>query len=835
MSNHAGISQASRGRSAFATSSSDFALPFGASRSAARDLSPSTSSNTDANSSAGNAALFRSSASCSSMPISIPSSPSLPFIHSADAHQVHILGSSPSKLVTSATGLGIGNLPSRSARDHANSLSNHFSAQPHSPPLSLAGQGWPPPALTALPTAGSSSSSSPSSSSVTTPAALLRRSQAINSPGFAIASPARFRRASMLGREITPFHLDHDDHYDQQDTSHNIPSVQQDSKSLNTRLNQDPDDGDDEMMQVEDDDAMASRAPSPSVMGPPLSFFSTPSTPPPAASSASSHLPSTRPSLASSALARASASDSGQDSSSSTGGAGLPRAIPPSPSTGPSIGSPLGHTANRSRSSSLLSSNVVRKAVTRRGNLLPKDRSIARVAASLQDECKPEDSEIASEAKLQKRLGGEATLPRTPRFGPSGTTGGGSSSSSISINHGAMRASRSPFFGATATLGTGFSRRKYMWDDDVDDIQGVFTADGLDDGETSDTSSEQEEMMMYYSRTDSLSDEEDHMRSRGVHSSNAMPDAASSSSTAGLANPAAANDASGQVNGVSGNAAANSTTLSTSFGSASATATPGGAGSLPRRKNNALWMGFRDKANAHKWSPSASTGSSGGASSGVFAGERATWRRAGAASGMDLDTSPRVLGAAGSGARLSKRKTTGDDRYEPYKRRAVSPMNLGSSLGTTPTNASFAAAVAAAASSNANAACNNGGGGSNSPLLMPISSPGGGVLYRGVYHHHYTTYASRYSTSPTISRPCTPVNSASTGAGAATIAMTSAIVAMGSFSPAASGSGPGYGSGALGLSISANNPQSMETKMQLEQQEENEALMDEKVGMLGLS
>lgn len=375
-----------------------------------------------------------------------------------------------------------------------------------------------------------------------------------------------------------------------------------------------------------------------------------------------------------------------------------------------------------------------------------------------------------------------------------------------------------------------------MWDDDVDDIRGVFTADGLDDGDSSALSSEEEEMMMYYSRTDSLSDEEDELRSRAGLDSSVMQDESSS------AMATAVNDGSSS-NGIAGSNAA----LSSSFGASSATtsnaaaAGSGTVGSLPKRKNNSLWMGFRDKGNAHKWSPSGGSGSGGGGASvhaaggggasGVFSGERAAWRRAGGASasamGMDVDTSPRVLGAAGAGSRLSKRKTMGDDRYEPYKRRAVSPMNLGSSLGTTPTNASFAAAAAA---NTPNAATQGiGANNPNSPLMMPISSPSGGILYRGIHHHHHfnAAYASRYSTSPTISRPCTPVNSTSATTGPA---------GMGSFSPAATGSGPGYGSGALGLSISANNnPQSLESRVQMEQLQENEALMDQRVGMLGLS
>uniref|UniRef100_V5ECF3 Uncharacterized protein n=2 Tax=Kalmanozyma brasiliensis (strain GHG001) TaxID=1365824 RepID=V5ECF3_KALBG len=433
---------------------------------------------------------------------------------------------------------------------------------------------------------------------------------------------------------------------------------------------------------------------------------------------------------------------------------------------------------------------------------------MARVAASLQDESKPEDSEIASEAKLQKRLGGDAILPRTPRFGPSAGGSSHSVGTAGSSNHGSMRMSKSPFFGATSGPNAGSSRRKYMWDDDVDDIRGVFVADGLDDGESSDISSEEEEMMMYYSRNGSLSDEENEMRSRGFEASSIMQDVVPSSGIS--ADTAGVNDASN-----SGDGAGNSAALSTSIGSTSA-APSTGVGSLPKRKNNALWMGFRDKGNAHKWSPSAS-GSTSGAGNGVFTGERAAWRRAGGSSAMDLDTSPRVLGAAG-GARLSKRKTMGDDRYEPYKRRAVSPMNLGSSLGTTPANISLAAAAVAASQPGGGS-----GGGGGSPLLMPISSPSG-ILHPRI-HQHFSAYAARYSTSPTISRPITPVNANPGGP-----------PAMGAFSPAAgAGSGPGYGSGALGLSISANNTQSMESRMMEERQEENEALMDEKVGLMGLS
>lgn len=80
------------------------------------------------------------------------------------------------------------------------------------------------------------------------------------------------------------------------------------------------------------------------------------------------------------------------------------------------------------------STTAVRRAVQRRVNLLPRDRGVLRVAASLRDETRPAEGEIASEAKLQRRLGPESdsVAPTTPKllaqrsqspFGPS--SGGG--------------------------------------------------------------------------------------------------------------------------------------------------------------------------------------------------------------------------------------------------------------------------------------------------------------------------------------------------------------------------------------------------------------------------
>lgn len=76
------------------------------------------------------------------------------------------------------------------------------------------------------------------------------------------------------------------------------------------------------------------------------------------------------------------------------------------------------------------SSTAIRRAVQRRSNLMPKDRGVLRVAASLRDETRPGEGEIASEAKLQRRLGpdSDSVIPTTPKlmarrsqspFGPS--------------------------------------------------------------------------------------------------------------------------------------------------------------------------------------------------------------------------------------------------------------------------------------------------------------------------------------------------------------------------------------------------------------------------------
>ncbi|UZJ54283.1 hypothetical protein CBS101457_003603 [Exobasidium rhododendri] len=61
---------------------------------------------------------------------------------------------------------------------------------------------------------------------------------------------------------------------------------------------------------------------------------------------------------------------------------------------------------------------AARRGVQRRANHMPKDRGVLRVAATLRDETRPGDGEIASEAKLQRRLGPESDsqTPTTPKL-----------------------------------------------------------------------------------------------------------------------------------------------------------------------------------------------------------------------------------------------------------------------------------------------------------------------------------------------------------------------------------------------------------------------------------
>ncbi len=153
-------------------------------------------------------------------------------------------------------------------------------------------------------------------------------------------------------------------------------------------------------------------------------------------------------------------------------------------------------------------------------------------------------------------------------------------------------------------------------------------------------------------------------------------------------------------------------------------------------------MGFRDRGNAHKWSPSGSAAASGaaGGNGGVFAGERAAWRRgpggntsSGVGMGMDVDTSPRVLAQLApvpAYQRERRWETIGttlqtscsftdelglESRHYTYQRwlRRLRRRSCFSSRQWRYTQTSRP----------------------NSPLMMPISSPSGSVLYRAGFHH----------------------------------------------------------------------------------------------------
>lgn len=391
----------------------------------------------------------------------------------------------------------------------------------------------------------------------------------------------------MLGREITPFHLDEEDS--------TLAPVRGPTIRTEKQVGFDPpktpsdrrdEDGDEDMQMDEDE---------PGTMGPPLSV---PTTPP-------------------RSVTRFSSSDSGAENGGTSGGSrtgsGSPGIMPPSGSRSRSSSNVGGGRAGGNTPSS-----VVRRAVSRRANLLPKDRGVLRVAASLQDEKRPQDSEIASEAKLQKRMGGDPipAMPRTPRL--SGISSGrirspysgarGFAAAAAAANGGA------PFSGF-ATRGS----RRWTWawedeDEDTFDMDGLGTAD------------------------DDLSSSEDDM---GQATSEAAVGVGMESDDEVAMLDEAPNNGGGQDEGPS---------------------------SLPKNRRGSLWMGFREtKPYHHRASPGSD--------------RLMRARTPGHVLPLELETSPKMA-TGSTWTRSAKRKMmSGEDRYEPYatsvyKRRAVSPMTL---------------------------------------------------------------------------------------------------------------------------------------------------------------
>lgn len=84
----------------------------------------------------------------------------------------------------------------------------------------------------------------------------------------------------------------------------------------------------------------------------------------------------------------------------------------------PNTPPPGQHFSYPTDNTSYTSSPLNRKVLGRKASTAPRDRDVLRVAASLKDEARPSDSEIASEAKLQRKLGpeSESLAPSTPRL-----------------------------------------------------------------------------------------------------------------------------------------------------------------------------------------------------------------------------------------------------------------------------------------------------------------------------------------------------------------------------------------------------------------------------------
>ncbi|KAN0061173.1 hypothetical protein ACQY0O_006908 [Thecaphora frezii] len=631
------------------------------------------------------------------------------------------------------------------------------------------------------------------------------------SPNFgAQVGAARFRRSSMLGREITPFELDEDAQAASQAGSSggrltSMLAVEKQvgfepksssfkrGDSNGSRAASSPDKGaqpndntdeDDNDVDMDEDDAEPAQPPQ--------------------------GIPPTTPPTLSRSITRFSSSDSGQENSSSRNGSRSPGTA--QPSTSLSSHSRSGSTVARV---GMAGSLVTKRAVNRRANLAPKDRGVLRVAATLQDEKRPEDSEIASEAKLQKRLGGDPSMPRTPRIG---FLIGGKVKSPFQNFRGFAGCAAGGSRGF-ASVGRGSAR--WGWDDDDYDS---LDMDGIGNNDDDSYSSSEEEMtastQAYVKPAES--DDESAMRDE---------------------------DRSGGARAASGSEA-----------------TVEGPGSLPKNRKGSLWMGFRDsKPYQYRASPSAD--------------RLLRARTPGHSLPSELETSPKASMTAMSHSpnpwtRSSKRKTLGgEERYEPYansayKRRAVSPMTPlhTANHGVSSVSVTSPSLLAAQHFQLQQQQQGVGAMAMPTPISMPspthtFSTSASPAAPFGAYFSgsHYKpsqlgsgatmpggSNRSRAASPSILSRPATPVSRAVTasgilynytsamlnasagsgsgvGVGVATTSATQPLASpsilstslgsvaggngSGGYATASrnSGSGPGYGSGALGLSIGGNS------------------------------
>lgn len=466
-----------------------------------------------------------------------------------------------------------------------------------------------------------------------------------------------------------------------------------------------------------------------------------------------------------------------------------------------------------------------------------RDKSILRVAASLQDETHPFASEVASEARLsrERRL---ASSNSDHPFSSGGKVLGFVLPPSLSLGQ------RPPFGATPRSWGKGATRRTWeeQDDEDVDPLDTLRFGVDVDSDQSSDDIAE----AVWARRdaepeTDAMAMEMDMDLDIDLDGSGAGPSASTAVGGAAAATPAAPRPLARPTSAESiwtefRESRRASATLSTSLAlrEQNLSASPGTA--VAKRPFGPSSLGAVQDSEAggsespldpvpvQAQTPSTSRATtpvvpSAAPSPAAFPAAFPHWRL-----GAPSSVTP-SSGASGSRTRLGKRKV--EDRFEPYatsvyKRRAVSPMHplTLSSLGS-------------------------GGIGGPSPTGTPTHpTPGSGTLSAGLLHTRSSSWVptkKRANSRPRSSRSTSPatataaavltdtasaggaaINGASGASGARPTTPTSRVMVspalgpmgvsatplgtpkMVASTPLAAGSGPGYGSGALGLSLGVN-------------------------------
>lgn len=327
---------------------------------------------------------------------------------------------------------------------------------------------------------------------------------------------------------------------------------------------------------------------------------------------------------------------------------------------------PASSSNQNDQSNSSFSISSRRAPGRKSSSLLPRDKSVLRVAATLRDESKPEDSELASEAKLQRRLG-ELSLPTSP------VARSASASSGFEKGAGMWGWGRaSPFFEG----GSSRSRRgaSVVVDGDLDlayglgygaSEDGMIESDDSSDGLMENSPPPLPPSMLHPNDSSVQSND----RSSSVPPNLTQPQFINSFNQSHNQRHQLQSNVEEEIEMTDGN---NSSTQihPRSFGGGSSfpNSTSNFAPSTSAGRSSNLWTGFRDSRRSR--TPGASVLTNGYSSANASPG-------APSSDAMDVE------GIVAGLERSVKRKYVSDERFEPYansaKRRAVSP-SLGLAL-----------------------------------------------------------------------------------------------------------------------------------------------------------